>query len=79
MRANQLRLRLASFAYVLMSALRRLCLSGTKLANATCGTIRLKRLKIGAQVKISVRRVLLSMASAFPYVHEFAAACAALT
>lgn len=78
MRANQLRLWLASFAYVLMSALRRLCLSGTKLANATCGTIRLKLLKIGAQVKISVRRVLFSMASAFPYGHEFATACAAL-
>jgi hypothetical protein len=79
MRANQLRLWLASFAYVLMSALRRVGLSGTKLANATCGTIRLKLLKIGAQVKISVRRVLFSMASAFPYVHEFAAACATLS
>ncbi len=79
MRANQLRLWLASFAYVLVSALRRLCLSGTKLANATCGTIRLKLLKIGAQVKVSVRRVLFSMASAFPYVHEFAEAYAALT
>ena len=79
MRANQLRLWLASFAYVLVSGLRRLCLSGTKFANATCGTIRLKLLKIGAQVRVSVRRVLFSMASAFPYVHEFAAADAALT
>lgn len=79
MRSNQLRLWFASFAYVLVSALRRLGLSGTKLADATCGTIRLKLLKIGAQVKVSVRRVLFSMASAFPYVHEYAAACAALT
>lgn len=79
MRANQLRLWLGSFAYVLLSALRRLGLTETRFANATCGTIRLKLLKIGALVKISVRRVLFSMASAFPYVHEFAAACAALT
>jgi hypothetical protein len=79
MRANQLRLWLASFAYVLVSGLRRLGLAGTKFADATCSTIRLKLLKIGAQVKISVRRVLFSMASAFPYVHEWTAACAALT
>jgi Transposase DDE domain group 1 len=78
MRSNQLRLWFASFAYVLVSALRRLGLAGTQFADATCGTIRLKLLKIGAQVKISVRRVLFSMASAFPYVHEFSAACAAL-
>jgi hypothetical protein len=68
-----------SRSYVLMSALRRLCPSGAKLANATCGTICLKLLKIGAQVKISARRVLFSMASAFPYVDEFTAACAAVT
>ncbi len=79
MRANQLRLWLASFAYVLVSALRRLGLAGTKFAGATCGTIRLKLLKIGAQVRVSVRRVLFSLASAFPYGREFAAACAALS
>lgn len=78
MRSNQLRLWFASFAYVLVSALRRLGLADTQFADATCGTIRLKLLKIGAQVKISVRRVLFSMASAFPYVHEFSAACVAL-
>jgi len=78
MRANQLRLWLTSFAYVLVSAPRRIGLAGTKFADASCGTIRLKLLKIGAQVKVSVRRVLFSMASAFPYVHEYAAACAAL-
>jgi hypothetical protein len=79
MRSNQLRLWFASFAYVLVGALRRLGLADTKFADATCGTIRLTLLKIGAQVRISVRRVLFSMASAFPYVHEYAAACAALT
>ena len=78
MRANQLRLWLASFAYVLMSALRRIGLSNTRLAGATCGTIRLKLLKIGALVKTSFRRILFSMASAFPYVDDYAAAWAAL-
>ena len=57
MRANQLRLWFASFAYVLICALRRLGLAHTRLANATCGTIRLKLLKIGAQVRVSVRRI----------------------
>jgi hypothetical protein len=66
MRANQLRLWLASFAYVLMCAVRRIGLAGTKLAAATCGTIRLKLLKIGARVTISVRRVKLAFASACP-------------
>jgi hypothetical protein len=78
MRANQLRLWLASFAYVLTSALRRIGLANTRLADATCGTIRLKLLKIGALVKISFRRILFSMASAFPYVDDYAAAWAAL-
>jgi hypothetical protein len=66
MRANQLRLWLASFAYILMCAVRRIGLAGTKLAAATCGTIRLKLLKIGALVTISVRRVKLAFASACP-------------
>ena len=66
MRANQLRLWLASFAYVLMCAVRRIGLAGTKLATATCGTIRLKLLKIGALVTISVRRVKLAFSSACP-------------
>ena len=66
MRANQLRLWFASMAYVLLCALRRIGLHGTKLANATCGTIRLKLLKIGALVRISVRRIRIAMASACP-------------
>ena len=66
MRANQLRLWLSSFAYVLMCAVRRIGLVGTKLERATCGTIRLALLKIGALVTISVRRVKLAFASACP-------------
>lgn len=71
MRANQLRLFFSSFAYVLMSAMRRCVLKGTRLAKATCGTIRLKLLKIGAQVKLSCRRVLIHLASACPYKDVF--------
>jgi len=66
MRANQLRLWLSSFAYILMCAVRRIGLAGTKLEIATCGTIRLALLKIGALVTISVRRVKLAFASACP-------------
>ena len=66
MRANQLRLWLYSMAYVLLCALRRIGLHDTDLADATCGTIRLKLLKIGALVRISVRRIRIAMASACP-------------
>lgn len=66
MRANQLSLWLSSFAYVLMCALRRIGLAGTELARATCGSIRLKLLKIGAQVTVSARRVRIAMATACP-------------
>ena len=66
MRANQLRLWFASLAYVLLCALRRIGLAETQFAAATCGTIRLKLLKLGALVRISVRRVKLAMASACP-------------
>jgi hypothetical protein len=71
MRANQLRLWFASFAYVLLDALRRIGLRHTQFAVATCGTIRLKLLKIGAQVRTSVRRVKVAMASACPYQTEY--------
>jgi len=79
MRANQLRLWFASFAYVLICALRRIGLAHTTLANATCGTIRLKLLKIGAQIRISVRRVKIAMASACPHAQEFALAHARIS
>lgn len=74
MRTNQLRLWFASMAYVLMCALRRIGLAGTELAQAACGTIRLKLLKIGARVTVSVRRVKLALASACPYREVFAVA-----
>jgi len=79
MRANQLRLWFASVAYVLLCALRRIGLAHTQFATATCGTIRLKLLKIGALVRTSVRRIKLAMPSAFPYQAEYRAAHAALT
>jgi Transposase DDE domain group 1 len=71
MRANQLRLWFASFAYVLLEALRRIGLRHTQFAVATCGTIRLKLLKIGAQVRVSVRRIKIAMASGCPYQAEY--------
>ena len=74
MRANQLRLWFASMAYVLICALRRIGLTKTVFANATCGTIRLKLLKIGALIRISVRRVRIAMASACPAADDWARA-----
>jgi len=73
-RANQLRLWLASAAYVLMHALRRVGLVGTALARACANTIRLKLLKIGAVVTVSVRRVKLEMSEACANQREFIAA-----
>ena len=78
MRANQLRLWFASMAYVLLCALRRIGLAHTQFAQATCGTIRLKLLKLGALVLISVRRIKVAMASACPFQHEFSLAHARL-
>jgi hypothetical protein len=71
LRANQLRLWFASFAYVLVEALRRIGLRHTQFATASCGTIRLKLLKIGAQVRRSVRRIKVAMASACPFQTEY--------
>ena len=65
MRSNQLRLYLSSITYCLMQALRRLGLKGTEMAHAQCGTIRLRLLKIGAQIRVSVRKVWISMSSGF--------------
>ena len=79
MRANQLRLRFASMAYVLLCALRRIGLAHTQFAEATCGSLRLKPLKIGALVRRSVRRLKLAMASAHPHRAEFALAHARST
>ena len=78
MRANQLRLWFAAMAYVLLAALRRIALAQTRLARATCGSIRLKLLKIGAQVRLSTRRVRIAMATGCPHAAEFARAHARL-
>ena len=67
MRANQTRLYLSTMAYVLVSGLRRLGLKATELAEAQVSTIRTKLLKIGAQIRLTVRKVWVSMASSYPW------------
>ena len=71
LRSNQLRLYFSSVAYVLLQMLRRLGLEGTELAQAQCSSIRLKLLKIGALIRITVRKVWVSLASGYPYVTLF--------
>jgi hypothetical protein len=71
LRSNQLRLYFSSMAYVLLQMLRHLGLKGTELAKAQCVTIRLKLLKIGALIRISVRKVWISLAGGYPYVELF--------
>jgi hypothetical protein len=66
-RANQMRLYLSAMAYVLVSGLRRLGLHATELAQAQVSTIRIKLLKIGAQIRVTVRKVWVSMASSYPF------------
>jgi len=66
-RSNQLRLYLSSMAYILVSGLRRLGLQATELADAQVSTIRTKLLKIGAQIRVTVRKVWVSMASSYPW------------
>ena len=67
MRANQTRLYLSAMAYLLVSGLRRLGLQATELAQAQVSTIRTKLLKIGAQIRVTVRKVWVSMASSYPW------------
>jgi len=67
MRANQVRLYFSSFAYVLLSELRRIGLVGTDMARAQCGTIRLKLLKIGARIRVTVRRIWVAMSESWPH------------
>jgi len=71
LRSNQIRLYFASVAYLLMQALRRLGLQGTEWAQAQCTTLRLKLLKIGALIRITVRKVWVSMAEGYPYAERF--------
>jgi hypothetical protein len=73
LKSNQVRLWMSSVAYVLMNEMRRLGLAGTEMEQAQCGTIRLKLLKIGAQVQVSVRRVVVRLASGYPFQELFLA------
>jgi DDE family transposase len=67
MRANQVRLCLSTVAYLVMRALRDFGLRDTELSHAQCDTIRVKLLKIGATIRVSVRRVVLALSEAFPF------------
>jgi hypothetical protein len=78
MKGNQLRLYFSALAYTLMEALRRLGLQTTEWAEAQVDTIRLKLLKIGAIVRVSVRRILLQLSSAYPWKDQYAAVFHAL-
>jgi hypothetical protein len=71
MRANQLRLWFSSVAYLLVSALRRLGLKNTELAHAQCDTIRLKLFKIGARIRVTARKIWVSLASSYPFADLF--------
>ena len=78
MKANQLRLSLAGCAYVLVEALRRLGLKGTGMERAQAATIRERLLRIGARIRITVRKIWLSMASGYPWQGVFRQAWAQL-
>ena len=67
MRANQVRLCLSTVAYLVMRNLREFGLKETEMAQAQCDTIRVKLLKIGATIQVSVRRVVLALSDAFPF------------
>ena len=67
MRGNQMRLYLSAMAYILVSGLRRLGLKATALAEAQVSTIRTKLLKIGARIRITVRKIWVSMVSGYPW------------
>ena len=77
-RANQTRLYFSSMAYLLLDTLRRVGLRGTDMARAQCNTIRTKLLKIGAKIRVTVRRVWVSMTQTCPYANIFRAAVANL-
>ena len=77
--SNQLRLYFSSLAYVLLQTLRRMALAGTELAKAQCGTIRLKLLKVGAQVRVTVvRKIWISLSGGYPHAALFARVLATL-
>jgi hypothetical protein len=69
---------MSSFAYVLLNELRRIGLAGTDMARAQCGTIRAKLMKVGARVRVTVRKIWVSMCESFPYQDDFFRAWAQL-
>ena len=71
MRANQIRLYLSSIGYVVMNAMRRIGLADTPFERAQCSTIRLKLLKVGALVRITVRKIWVSFSQSYPYREQF--------
>ncbi len=76
--SNQLRLYFSSMAYVLLQTLRRVAVAGSELAKAQCGTIRLKLLKIGAQIRVTARKIWISLAGGYPHAELFSHGLAAL-
>ena len=72
LRSNQIRLYFSSIAYLLIEALRRLGLQGTEFAQAQATTIRLKVLKIGALIRVTVRKVWIALAGGYPYAERWA-------
>jgi hypothetical protein len=71
LRSNQIRLYFSSVAYLLIQALRQLGLQGTQWAKAQCSTVRLKLLKIGALIRVTVRKVWVSRAGGYSYAERF--------
>ncbi len=71
MRANQIRLYFSSMAYVLLSTMRQIGLASTRFCRAQCDTIRLKLLKVGALVRITVRKIWISFTQSYPYREQF--------
>ena len=76
--SNQLRMYFSSIAYVMISTLRRTALAGTVLEKAQCGTIRLKLLKIGAQIRVTARKIWVSLSEGYPHTALFAQVLATL-
>ncbi len=72
MRANQLRLYFSAFAGILLLIIRRFGLTGTALASARCGTIRTRVLKVAGMVKVTVRKIWVSLSSVYPWPELFA-------
>jgi hypothetical protein len=79
LRANQLRLYFSAIAYLLVCGLRRLGLKATELATAQAATIRVRLLRIGALVRVTVRRVWISLPRSYPWPDLFARVHHALT